>query len=423
MNRRTLRKISYRIFGTFYGRGIVFFATAYVSRVVGPESFGYLSIILSMYSVFLILGGNQLSRAVATYSAQEPERKRMHYWHGLGFMLACYLVTMLAFYSFMLIVRPIEDAAIQRIALIYMPFLLFFLLTELFKGTLLGSGRVGLLTIMEAIQGTLKAGLVALFIYLSGFSGWMWGRISGEALAYIVLFLMMIAVFRKDFAGQTLRLERPLLKRYVGYYGWSFLGGGLAQIQMQLQPFLVLWFVQSSSEVAFIKIALLYLTSLSLLAPSITTALYADVARKHKDRDGLLRHMRKVLALTTGAFIIVLAGLWLLAPVLIDLLHGSAYSAVVPLFRVMLIAALFQHISSINGGYWLAIGNVRLNSIVSLVSFIVFLAVSIPMCWFWSTWGMALAVLVTRIFNSVLNTWVSYRWMVPMSSSAAEAAE
>jgi len=404
------------VVGSFYGKGLGFLATASVSRLGGPDMYGRFTIVLSLYSVLAIVAGTQLSRAVATYAAQEPHLRRAHYWHGLVLTAFCYVVTLMLFYAVVLVFHPFKDALTARLSLMYMPFLWFFLYTELIKGLHLGAGRVGALTVMEIVQGTLKAGVVVGLVYLLGYRGWIWGRTGGEVLATGVLVLMMLGSYRRYFAGQALRFSKAITRRYASYYGWSFLSGGLGQLELQLQPFLVLWFMNDNSEVAFIKIALLYLTSLSLFGQSVTTALYSSVARRHKDKKGLLRHLWRTQIYTGGGFALALAALWLVAPQLIMILHGPAYTPVVPLFRLILIAAFFQHVNFINGGYWLAVGNVKLNTLASVIMSTVFFSMSIPLCMKYQTLGLAYATVASRIFNAVLSSWLSHRNIVPDSA-------
>ena len=408
----TAKKISYRVLGSFYGKGIIFLATAYVSRALGPEYYGHVSLVLSLYSIFMLLGGFQLSKAVATWVAQEPSHSRTIVTHGFAFQTIAFVATLALFQIAFRLFDPLGDPIASDLFVRYMPFIVLYIFSETMKCMLQGLNKIRYMTILEALQGTLKAASVVVFIMLFAKTGWLQGRIIGEVFSTVLIAVLLIPVFTKSLDGKAGIADGRLWKRFKHYYTWSTVSGGIVQIQLHLQPFLVLWILHDTSEIAFIKIALLYLTSLSLFSTSITTALYADIAKLHNDRHAILRHLDKTLVVSGGISILLAVVLAVVAKPLILLLHGEAYLPVVPLFRVFMLASVFQHVSFVNGGYWLAVGNVKLQSYFAIVSVVLFLLFNFMLVGRCQLMGLAWAMVLSRFANALLSYISSRKWIL-----------
>ncbi len=121
----------------------------------------------------------------------------------------------------------------------------------------------------------------------------------------------------------------------------------------------------------------------------------------------LLKHLIRTQKSTNLLFFIALIILYIFAPFIIITLFGLDYQPSILLFRIILIAALFQNISFINGGYWLAIGNVKLSTKFSLFSFIFYIIISIILIIYFQVIGLAIAIALSKLFNAVYSSKLS----------------
>lgn len=408
-NRSRLAKIGYRVLGTFYGRGIVFLASILVARQLGPANMGHIGIVLSLFSIFEVCAGGQISRAMATYIAQEPERQRPVILMGTGLNLIIFLAALLAFQTLLMFLNPVSDLVARDLFLLYMPFIVCYMLVQILLAVFQGNNDIRGMTHLEIINGTLKSGLVIIAVYAGGVEGWLKGRIGGEVIGILLLLVLSYPALRRFVSGSVFSWDNALLRKYLCYYGWAFLGYGLNNVQNALYPMLTMWFISDSEQVGFISIAMTLLVSLGLFGISLTSAIYADVAALHNNRVGFLRHLRKYQIWGNASFTLLLIVLFFSAKPLILLLYNEAYLPVVPLFRIFLLAAFFQNISFINGGYWLAVGNVRLQTEFNVWSTVVFVPVTLVAVYFYSVTGLAWSVVVMKVFHALLSTRMSYR--------------
>lgn len=404
---KSLTNISYRVIGNFYGKGIVFLATTLVARKVGPENFGHIKIVLSLFSIFLIFSGSQITRAIATYTTQFPNERKKLFLIGIEFIIICYVISLILFYLFLNMFNIITDTFALSIFFIYLPIIIFFILANSFKALLQGANDIIRMTTFDIIHGTIKGIVIIVFVWTLGMNGWLKGRIIGDITACILLLLLTIPFFKKYFKNQDFSQDKKWFRKYLVYYGWSFSGSGLITLQNNIDTFLLLWFVKDISQIAYLGVARLFLSSLGIFGISITSALHAKIAILYEDKQQLLKHLIMTQKFTNLLFIFALLILYIFAPGIIITLFGQDYQPSILLFRIILIAALFQNISFINGGYWLAIGNVKLSTKFSFFSFIFYIIISILLIIHFQVIGLAIAIVLSKLFNAIYSSILS----------------
>jgi O-antigen/teichoic acid export membrane protein len=406
-------RLFWRVLGNFFGKGVGFVATALIARRMGPTEFGHVRIVLSMLAVFLVFSGYQVKTAISTYCAQYPDQRRNLYAHGMLVITAAICMTVALATIIVGCFDPVKDTTARSLFLIGTPVLFTFMLGDVYKEFLQGVGRVKEQTLLDMASGAIKALFVVGFVLMVGpmSLNWLEGRIIGEIIAFILLAAIMNHYFRLYFRGQTIRFDRDILRRFSRYYAYSIVGSGLSSLQGELPTLLIMWFVADTGQVAYMGVALLFLSALGMFGTALISSVFAEAARLHRDREALLRHIGHSQRLGGAIFIPVVVILFLITPWLIPAVFGPDYSPCIPLVRIILAASVFQNVSFINGGYWLAIGNIRLSTIGSAIFFILSIGATVLGIWRWGLIGMAWGVLASRVLISGCSVFMTRRWV------------
>jgi len=399
-----LKSISFRMIGLLYAKGIVLVSTIFVARNLGPENFGHIRLVLALFNLLGILAGFPMERVVASLVAKNPADKKNILFHSIIFLTGIIIVAVIIFYAILSLFNIINDDIAKNIFFRYAPFVFAFVFSYVLIAFLQGSGKIKAMTLGEIIYGSLKAFSIILFVYFAGNSGWLPGRISGEVLAFFAMIILVFGYFRKLIKGRNFKFDFNFIKKLWRYYLYRLAENGLASIQINLDVFLVIWLVNDVKQIAYIGAAKMFLDSFGLFGKSITSGLFPAIAKLHNQKKLFLKHLKKTQFAANIAFAIILLPFFIFAKPLVILLYKTEYIQAVPYLKIFIITALFQNISYINGGYWLAIGNVKLSTKFSLISFVAYILLSFAMMFFYDVFGIILAIMISKIFNAFVST-------------------
>jgi len=401
---RNFKSISFRMIGLLYAKGIVLLSTIFVARNLGPENYGHIRLVLTLFSLLGILAGFPMERVVASLVAKNPDEKKQILYHSIIFLTGTIIVAIIIFYTVLSIFNIINDDIAKNIFFQYAPFVFAYVFSYILIAFLQGSGKIKAMTLGEIIYGSLKAFSIIIFVYIAGNKGWLPGRVSGEVLAFFAMIILIFVYFKKLINGQNFKFDFDLIKKLWRFYLYRLTETGLASLQVNLDVFLVVWLVNDVKQIAYIGVAKMFLDSFGLFGKSITSGLFPTIAKLHNQKIMFLKHLKKTQFYANIIFIILLLPFFFFAKPIVILLYKTEYLQAIPYLKIFVITALFQNISYINGGYWLAVGNVRLSTKFSLISFVTYIILSVVLMQFYDVFGIVLAIMISKIVNALVSS-------------------
>ena len=402
INRKNLlsvSNISVRMTGLLYARGIILVSTIYVARTVGPENFGHIRIVLSLYNLLSILAGFPMERVVASMIAKFPKNRKNILIHSTIFLLIIIFGSILFFNLILRIFNLVNDNIALELFFKYSPFVFAYVLSYMLIAYLQGAAKIKAMTLGEIIYGTFKALSIIGFVFFFGYFGWLKGRVIGEVFSFLCIIVIAVIIQKKIIADQTFKIDFNLFKTLWKNYLYRLTESGLTAIQTNLDVFLVMWFVQDIKQIAYIGAAKMFLTSFGLFGHSITSGLFPSIAKLYDNKKRFLTKLKKIQFTSNLVFIFILVPFFVFAEQIIVLLYKSEYIEATRFLKIFIIAAIFQNIGFINGGFWLAIGNVKLSTKFSIISFIFYTLLSIIMMYFFDVIGIVIAILCSKIYS------------------------
>ncbi len=355
--------------GSFLTKCISFFGSIVLVNALSKFEYGVLTYLENIYSYIWILAGMGMSNAILRFVVLKdtlPEKRNSFlYSVRKGFLFNLLLIILAA--GFNLIYPHRED---------YRPFswLLFFLLASLpfqymtdnamgHERAMFNNKRYVAFSLIMAV-GVL--GSKILFGRLFGLRG----AVMSQAAMYVVLgLLFFISTSKKHYGDLSIRLTAPVENgREVDSYAFQYMiTNGLWAIFMLNDTYLLGLF--SDAEIlAEYKVAYTIPGCVSIISSSIGIFVAPYFVQNEKNHDWVRKNY-KTAFLATAAFVgIVCLGIALLAKPIVHILYQDRYINVVPIMRILLIAAFCNcGLRYTTANILSAMGQVKYNMIVSAV--------------------------------------------------------
>jgi len=400
---KNIRRIYLRMLGLLYAKGIILISTVYVARKVGPENYGHIRLALTLFSLLGILSGFPMERVVAFLIAKESDNRKQILYHSIIFLFVIIFFSLILFFLMLKAFNIVNDDIAVQLFFKYSPFVYFYVFTYVFIAFLQGSSKIFAMTISEVIYGTIKALSIITFVYLLGFNGWVAGRISGEVVSFILILFIIFLYSKKLLNNQGYNFDLKLIKILWKKYLYRVSETGLAALQENLDAFMVIWLVNDVKQIAYIGAAKIFLTSFGLFGKSITSGLFPSIAILYDKKNDFLRHLKSTQFATNAIFLILLTPIFIFSEQIVVLIYKNEFLQAAQYLRFFIVAAVFQNISFINGGYWLAVGNVKLSTKFSVISSVAYILLSVILMHFYDVFGIILAIMISKIVNALVS--------------------
>jgi len=312
------------------------------ARALGPTGRGDLLLITLWPIVIALVAELGLPNAYRYWMAKEPQRASRLFSNAviyalvfggisiaLGELLVPHLVAQ----------RSPDVMLLIRVYMINIPAVVFL---NLMRGLLEGTRRFGWAGAARFIFFAVQAG---------GFASlWFMGRLTVATAAFTMIASQTTSML---LALIAVRLQlrptwQPSWREFKTsmHYGFRDYAGGVADYATLRLDQLMLGGMASSTAMGLYVVAVRLSEVTTFVAEALADALMPEVAssRQSQKAEALLA---RTLRLTIYANVIVLAPLWLIAPLMLRLLFGRSFVPAVGAFRWLLVAAVVWSASAI----------------------------------------------------------------------------
>lgn len=321
-----------------------------LGRILGPEAFGLLAMMLVVTGFAELLAQAGLSEAIIQHPDPTYVELSSLYWLNiaLGGLL----------YTVLLLLTPL-------IAILYstpdleqlLPWLaLAFLISPWgvqFKALLqkrLDFKPLAFIEMLAAITGT----LLAIILAWQGYGVWslVWGQLAQSAV--MALSLVLVGWQQKMLPGCYFNYQA--VKPYLSF-GLHLLGSNMLNYFNSRIDQLVVGVLLGSQALGYYSMAFnLVLQPISRINPVLTQVAFPVLARVRDDKVRLKRGYFRMLDLLTSINAPVLIGVAAVAPLLIPFILGEQWLSIVPLIQVLALFSLIRSTGNAGGSLILACG-------------------------------------------------------------------
>lgn len=374
-----------------------FITTIYVTRSLGPESYGQLSYSLSFIGLFGILASFGIDSVLYRDLVNHPEKRHLYLGTALGIKLIMSITTGLVIALFALTI--VHDDVSKYIILILAPmFLGSALQTTLISdfGSQVRAKYPSIIHIIIVfILNILKVGI----IFFGGGVLYLGAVLLLEPFLYaILLFTTHQKVFGTFHSWQfNINIARELL-----YESWPFIFiSAFTIIYSRIDQVMLKHMVDASATGIYdaaVRIAEVWYLFPSIIASSLFPAILNAKKTNPKEYRSRLLLLSGLLLLISLAFIIPLS---LVGKPLISLLYGGAFTASVAPFLIYLWAGIFASLDNVTRWYLLAEKKRKLIFFITALSALINIGLNLILIPLYGPSGAAISTLISYLILSL----------------------
>ena len=325
-----------------------------LGRILGPEAFGLLAMMLVVTGFAELLAQAGLSEAIIQHPDPTHIELSSLYWLNIALGGLLYITLLMAtpliaaLYS-----TPELEQLLPWLALAFLISPWGVQLKALLQKRL-EFKPLAIIEILAAVTGTLLA--IALAWQGHGVWSLVWGQLAQSTV--MVLSLVLIGWQRKMLPGFC--FNHTAVKPYLSF-GLHLLGSNILNYFNSRIDQLVVGVLLGSQALGYYSMAFnLVLQPISRINPVLTQVAFPVLARVRDDKVRLKRGYFRMLDLLTSINAPVLIGVAAVAPLLISVVLGEQWLPIIPLIQVLALFSLLRSTGNAGGSLILAAGRADL---------------------------------------------------------------
>ena len=397
--------------GSFLTKCISFFGSIVLVRALSKSDYGVLSYLENIYGYIWIFAGLGLSNAILRFVVlkDEIEYKRRYFEYAVKTaMLFNVLLILLAALLNTFYPHRTEYQSYSWLFYILLLSLPFQYVTD----NVLGHERAMFDNRRYvAFSVTLTFAVIASKILFGKVYG-IYGAVFSQAVVYILLAVLFYASTCRKHYGTVSFPRRGTLEneREVNVYSLQYMiTNGLWALFMLNDTFILGRFY-GAEMIAEYRVAYTIPGSVALISSSIGIFVAPYFVRNEQNREWVRDRFKKTYLLS-AAFVAAVCGLIaLLAQPVVRILYGDQYLTVVPVMRILLLAAFFNcGLRYTTANILAAMGQVKYNMIISAVGMVLQIVINLIIVPRYASMGIAVTSCFVYLFMAASLMIVFYR--------------
>ena len=397
--------------GSFLTKCISFFGSIVLVRALSKSDYGVLSYLENIYGYIWIFAGLGLSNAILRFVVlkDEKEYKRRYFEYAVKTALL-FNVLLILLAALLNTFYPHRSEYQNYSWLFYI--LLLSLPFQYVTDNVLGHERAMFDNRRYvAFSVTLTFAVIASKILFGKVYG-IYGAVFSQAVVYILLAVLFYASTCRKHYGTVSFPRRGTLEneREVNVYSLQYMiTNGLWALFMLNDTFILGRFY-GAEMIAEYRVAYTIPGSVALISSSIGIFVAPYFVRNEQNREWVRDRFKKTYLLS-AAFVAAVCGLIaLLAQPVVRILYGNQYLTVVPVMRILLLAAFFNcGLRYTTANILAAMGQVKYNMIISAVGMVLQIVINLIIVPRYASMGIAVTSCFVYLFMAVSLMIVFYR--------------
>lgn len=357
--------------GSFMTKLVSLFGSIFLVRVLSKQDYGILGYLENIYGYIVVLAGMGMANAILRYVVLGKDDKTKYGYFRYAFGKAqIWNVLLIVAVSILFCFYPHKEEYSPYAWMLYIMFLMLPLqnATELVlcnERAMFANQRYAVFSL--ALSALIIAGKIA-----AGALGGIRAVVFGQLAIYLVMaVLLMVATKKKYYAGlEPVKLakdEGSTVDKYALQY---MITNGLWTVFMLNDTFLLGRFCDPS-VLADYKVAYTIPGCVNIISSAIGVFVAPYFVRNEKDNPWVRRHFKLTYGISAGVIGLVCLAIALLAKPVVWLLYGEQYLNVIPVMRLLLLAAFVNcGLRYTTANLLAAMGQVKYNMAVSLIGMV-----------------------------------------------------
>ncbi|WML46681.1 oligosaccharide flippase family protein [Neobacillus sp. PS3-34] len=356
------------LLGSFVTKFVVFFGTIFLVRILSKTSYGVLGYIENIYGYIYIFAGLGLNNAVLRYVilGKTSEEKFGFYRYAItkGTLFNILIVFFVALF-FLFYPYPEEFKGAKWLLLILfitIPFQFLVDSNTLTYRAMFDNKRFAIITFLTSVILIIARYLGAIFFDLNGI-------VIANILVYVLFSLILSYVsfnlyFKEYRPNQLSKIEQKKVNNYSFQY---MITNGVWAAFMLNDVFLLGLLSGNAEIVAEYKVAYVLPGVLTIISTAIGIFIGPYFVKRETNHNWVWKNYIKTLIILAGIIAPLVAIMFVYAKSITTLIYGVQYENIVPIMRLLLVAALINSIFRYTSANLLAsMGEIKSNMLISI---------------------------------------------------------
>ena len=396
--------------GSFLTKFVAFFGSIFVVRLLSKTDYGILQYVENLYSYALVLGGLGLPYAILRHVVKAEEIAKKSF---LNYIVShCFVRDIIL----CLIILIVNEFIVYPDEFSYSKFLIPILAILLPFHDLVTNGLYALRAMFKNKEYALWAFIISVLLICGRIVGAKFFAVDGVLYSRLFINICfavgLTAVVLKIYPKSIKKTLSDYEKKDVNKYSFQYMiTSGLWVIFMLNDSFLLALLTNNPDVVADYKVAYVLPGNLSLISTAIGIFVGPYFTRNEKNYIWVKKNFILTFLLTLVSVCIMALPIIIFAEPLISFIYGNAYINIVPLMRILLVAALinsgFRYVAA---NILSAMGKIKSNLIISSIGMFLQIVIDIALIPHYGAMGVAVSNCVVFSIMSLLLFWVVYKY-------------
>jgi O-antigen/teichoic acid export membrane protein len=366
-----------------------------VAWLLSPEQLGQIKIMQTYLGIALLISTFGFNTSTLKLCSEErPEGEIIFlYKRALKYVFFTLVITWPILLMFTHLGIISTDASIKK----YFPFFSLLLIPWTFNGIFSNylQARKEIKLLSRIQTGTKLISLVLLigFTILFSFKGYLISMVLGYSITFLF--------FRRSISSlhgliEIKKIGNPF-KIHWRYANISFLTNLLGQLGLQIDIFLMNYFITDRIEIGFYSFGLTMALVTRIFSSAVMQIVMPFMSEKSIEKNSLKNAYNKYNRINAISSLLIAGICFILIPILVELIFGDKYLSSIPFFRVFMIAWFFQSIYTIKGYTLFGIGKINYNLYSSIILLILGIIISFSLMQEFGILGLAYGKVAVNI--------------------------
>ncbi|MBF0226412.1 MAG: oligosaccharide flippase family protein [Desulfobacterales bacterium] len=394
----------YIVLSGVLNKGILFFYSFILIRVLSKESFGSLTYAQNILNLALLLQGFGVGVGILQYcSLAKTENDRYSYMRyglkiGFNFNIIISALTILIAVYIPLPV-PLSNEYLLYLSL----FPLLSVIVEAFISYIRACLKNKMYSILTVSNSVLLLISAVIGSKLFDVKGVIIGRYVAYALSILLVCYLLISEV-KFFWGE-INLTYKNRMSFLKFSVTSMLTNSMSSILYLLDTLIIGIVFKEASIIANYKVATIIPFNLSFIPSTVMMFMYPYFAKNISNKNWIRKNSIKIVEYFAVLNFMLCFFLFVFAESILTILFGQQYSSSSDIFRVLVIGFFIAGTFRVPSGNILAsIGKIKVNFINSIISGVVNILLDIVLIYIYGAIGAAFATALTFFISSFIST-------------------
>ena len=364
-----------------------------LARYLSKEDFGLYTFAIALASIFVVFSDLGFKTLVVREVARDKQKANIYFGNVFIIKIVLSIFTFLAAVIFSGIMS--YSAAAKGAFYLALVFAVIKSLGMLFNSIYAAHEKPGVIALLNLILKVLALSALIVIIYSNGS---LQGILAGFSLAGFIYLALAYFILVKNFIKEKLTFNLDFAKNlFKEVWPFTFIAI-FVPIYTQVE-IIILKTLKGDLATGYYGVAVSIISILAFIPANFSIVIYPIFSRLYKEsKKDLIAYYEKSVKFLLIVSLPLSMGIAVLAPTIVPLIYGNAYSPSVAIVRILVFCLIILFTSTPLGVLVLAINKQKQATLTALIAVILNIVLSLVLIPRFSYFGSAVSRLVTYIF-------------------------